>query len=868
MADKVPLRYGLILAFALLLAGMQICRAQQTISGKVISKADKSPVAGAFIFAYGGEELNGYAMSDGEGVFSVTLPEGKKADRLTVSCLGFDPATASLDGRTGPYEIYLSENHASIKEAKVQASVIEEQGDTVTYTAGAFADGSERVLGDLLEKIPGITVTRSGGILYNGSYINKFYIEGLDLIGSEYGVLIKNLSTDKIAKVEVYKHHQPIRTLVGINETDRSAVNIVLKENARSTWMITGDIIGGAPDFPRIDAKAMLSRFSKKSQDLYLLKGNNVGGDIIKELTRQQYMGRTGAFLISDESLDADFNSRLNPRRSHLQLPQEYWNDNLSGIASFNHLSKIGSDRELRISVQGAAERYKESSESTQTINFSDSDSLVIQETDQMRDTKYYVSGKVDYEKNASSQYIRNQLSFSGQLRDNDGSGNGYSQRYDLPAFKIENDLKGVFRFSDKSAFSLQSLTSFVSNNHEADFSTSSFSAHQDLIRNSLSSYNNISSHLVWKGIGLDLSGGVDFEYTRIDAQLHGINMSGLVSDASGGLFSLSPSLSMSTRFFMGKTEARLSLPARLVIVNGGFLDKSAVYPTLAPSLSLRRQLSGKLQAAASASYSLSRSDIESLLPSAVMSSYRGLSYSDSLARIRTGRASASLNWEDNVNMFYAGLTGSAFMSSSDRMASSLYSREFTLTGYSDADSKTKSYGLSGSVSKFIGVRAFIIEAGGGWNRTDQDLQLQSVGRTYTSDQWNVSLSLRTSPAKWISAEVKNVYTHQSVSGNISSESDIVEIDGRLSLKPCEPLTIDSYVYYLKESVPGMKISDTPLLKTSASWKFRRFSIVAECRNILGCDEFSRASVSSFLTSSSKVKLRGRQFLLGIRLSL
>ena len=175
MADKVPLRYGLILAFALLLAGMQICRAQQTISGKVISKADKSPVAGAFIFAYGGEELNGYAMSDGEGVFSVTLPEGKKADRLTVSCLGFDPATASLDGRTGPYEIYLSENHASIKEAKVQASVIEEQGDTVTYTAGAFADGSERVLGDLLEKIPGITVTRSGGILYNGSYINKFY---------------------------------------------------------------------------------------------------------------------------------------------------------------------------------------------------------------------------------------------------------------------------------------------------------------------------------------------------------------------------------------------------------------------------------------------------------------------------------------------------------------------------------------------------------------------------------------------------------------------------------------------------------------------------------------------------------------------
>ena len=54
---------------------------------------------------------------------------------------------------------------------------------------------------------------RGFSIMYNGKYIRKFYVEGMDLMGGGYGVITNNLDADKIARVEVYRNHQPIKAL-------------------------------------------------------------------------------------------------------------------------------------------------------------------------------------------------------------------------------------------------------------------------------------------------------------------------------------------------------------------------------------------------------------------------------------------------------------------------------------------------------------------------------------------------------------------------------------------------------------------------------------------------------------------------------
>lgn len=67
------------------------------------------------------------------------------------------------------------------------ADRIREQGDTIIYNVGSFAQQQDRSIGDVLKRMPGIDVANHGKIQYQGEDINKFYIEGSDLLGGTLG---------------------------------------------------------------------------------------------------------------------------------------------------------------------------------------------------------------------------------------------------------------------------------------------------------------------------------------------------------------------------------------------------------------------------------------------------------------------------------------------------------------------------------------------------------------------------------------------------------------------------------------------------------------------------------------------------------
>jgi hypothetical protein len=65
---------------------------------------------------------------------------------------------------------------------KITAPKIKQTGDTISYSVIDFSDKNDRTIGDVLKKLPGVDVTESGQILYQNKPINKFYIEGSDLL--------------------------------------------------------------------------------------------------------------------------------------------------------------------------------------------------------------------------------------------------------------------------------------------------------------------------------------------------------------------------------------------------------------------------------------------------------------------------------------------------------------------------------------------------------------------------------------------------------------------------------------------------------------------------------------------------------------
>jgi hypothetical protein len=91
----------------------------------------------------------------------------------------------------------------------------------------SFSKEQDRSIGDVL-RMPGIEVP-DGKILYQGKAINKYYIEGLDLLEGKYNLANDNLPYQEVSQVQILENHQPIKTLDSLQFSDRTALNIKLK---------------------------------------------------------------------------------------------------------------------------------------------------------------------------------------------------------------------------------------------------------------------------------------------------------------------------------------------------------------------------------------------------------------------------------------------------------------------------------------------------------------------------------------------------------------------------------------------------------------------------------------------------------------
>ena len=200
-----------------------------------VHDASGCPLSGANVVLYSaGNKLLAYTTVDKEGCFSLKhVPE---ADRLTVSFIGYKSVTLSVDGFRDGQDIVLAESAFQLREVIAKPERISQRGDTLTYSVANFKQAQDRSIADVIRKMPGLEVKPNGSIEYQGKAINSFYIEGLDLMGGQYAVASNNIPADKVQDVQVLEHHQKVKSLREVSFSEQAALNIVLKEDARSVW--------------------------------------------------------------------------------------------------------------------------------------------------------------------------------------------------------------------------------------------------------------------------------------------------------------------------------------------------------------------------------------------------------------------------------------------------------------------------------------------------------------------------------------------------------------------------------------------------------------------------------------------------------
>lgn len=304
------------------------------VTGRVTDSATGEPVPDVNVMLQtpDGRALYGFTTTDGYGRYRFEY--SLRDDSVRVMITGFNIRKAwknavLVPGKgTAAVDFEAVYEALEINEVTVTAEPVRRRGDTLSYLVGSYIDTlTDRAIGDVLRKMPGIDVSEAGQVYYNNRPINRFYIEGLDLMGGRYGVAVNNVRARDIKSVEVLENHQPIKALKDVEFSPDAAINLRLKDGAKGSLIATLSLgVGYKPWMWNGELALML--FTAKYQMMTTVKSNNSGDDVSSELT----------------SFYDSFQKEYSPLSVHLPaLPdtdRERYMDNLTQY--YGSLSRVG----------------------------------------------------------------------------------------------------------------------------------------------------------------------------------------------------------------------------------------------------------------------------------------------------------------------------------------------------------------------------------------------------------------------------------------------------------------------------------------------------------------------------------------------
>ncbi|MDR0996023.1 MAG: hypothetical protein LBL81_07050 [Tannerella sp.] len=451
-------RKGMSLALGLgfLLCCPATAWAQTLIKGRVSGQESGHPLADIIVCLYekGSPLMRAYGQTDATGHYE--LRYAGKADSLLLSVRGMNVREQSrmLPNRSQQANFSVREENLRIKEVVVKATPIRQSGDTLNYLVSHFATQADRSIGDVLKKLPGIDVSDDGTVLYQGKPINKYYIEGMDLLQGRYGIANNNLRAEDIATVQVLENYQPIRALKGIEPSERAAINLKLKASAKGIFMAELLLGIGLPATLR-DDEALGMYFARKRQDLLEYKGNNTGEDVAKEAVRHYAEASDG---LPDWSL-----LRLQaPAPPAVSSQRRLFND--AHFGSLNDTRKLSQTYTLTTNLQFLHDEDRSRSRSLSEYYLPGQEALRIAEDLDARLTDDKAEAGLLLETNTDRFYLSDKLELSADRKRQRGNVNrpddSISQVLNSPDYAVSNTFDFVKRLGSKR-YRLQSFLGY-----------------------------------------------------------------------------------------------------------------------------------------------------------------------------------------------------------------------------------------------------------------------------------------------------------------------------------------------------------------------------------------------------------------------
>ncbi|GAB3730889.1 carboxypeptidase-like regulatory domain-containing protein [Hymenobacter agri] len=874
--------------------------AQTTLTGTVRNAAGQ-PLEGVLLEAETKAQppATAFVISTADGSFKLTLDAKPASDSLYLHAraLGYATQLLRLANRSQTVPLRMQAGSTQLREVTVQGAPITKQGDTLSYKVSAFAGKQDRVIADVLKKMPGIEVDGDGRISYEGNPINKFYINGQDLLEGRYTLASNNLPVGAVQSVQVLERHQPIRALGGQSRPEEAALNIKLTKKVTATGQAQlGGGWGPAPLGALWSANLSPMLFAGRQQLLDSYQANNTGEDVsaqLKPLTN------------GDLPRNSDFSSQK-PDLTHIQglgyplVGVSRYLFNRVQLLSANHLIPISPENQVRVNASYLHDVQTASGGTKTQFFLPNNRTVALTEDKQNRASFNNLLADLAFIKNEKRYYLKNTLSLDARWDFQTGdlyraeTGLHVAQQARNPFMAISNRLGLVRPLPGGQLLQVSSLTLFNNSPQQLALSPGPFAAlltggvaydsARQQARQAAFRTTNSAGFTLNRG-NWAYSGRVGFsqEIQRLTSAL----TTSAEPAATGpplrndlhwnrSRYYLEPNLSRRTDSW----DLSLSLPVSYYdfrATDAALEAGQDLHVVVAePTLSTTRTLGSRWHVSADAGLSNNFGDISQLSYAYILRDYRTLQRSAApLSRTQTQRYSGGFFFQNPLNsrFFYANYTFSSALS--NRLYSSRVETSGALTNVAlDEDSRASTHLLNANISQFISP----------WKT---NLSLQLIGSLRQQPQvlndqltqtriqnGTASLKANVSAFEWGSLEYNAVLTalrSAVADGPATATALVQEHHASTSLFPVggHQLTLSGDYYNSRGPAPTVQALFADLLyRYTMPTKGRKIDWELRWSNIFDTRQYQYSFVSPFQLAQTTYQLRPTQVLASVRVSL
>ncbi len=286
-----------------------ISYSQTKIVTGVVSDTLNRPLENANIIAnpfQANQELK-FAIADNKGRYKLELKTSVKYE-ITVSYIGYKEGVLIVEPNTTitTQNFKLKSTNEQLKEIIIKHDFrpVVIKKDTITYDVKSFANGNERKMKEILEKLPGVEVDKNGNVTVQGKKVTKMLVEGKSFFGGGSKLAVENIPADALDKIEVIDHFNEVGFMKQVSDSEDLAMNVKLKEDKKR--FIFGDVEAGAEvanDNGYYLVHAGLFYYSPKTNISYIGDSNNIGKSTFTFQDLMRFEGGASSFLSVRKSL-------------------------------------------------------------------------------------------------------------------------------------------------------------------------------------------------------------------------------------------------------------------------------------------------------------------------------------------------------------------------------------------------------------------------------------------------------------------------------------------------------------------------------------------------------------------------------------